>query len=111
MNLSLSIRLLSPKTRFRFYSILSESPKIICMPDAGFLLHRGNDRVPYYVEYETGFNGFKEAAKKAIGYRELAAKRRHMAHFPEATTEQFLVLMICPKDRYRDQVAKCDQRC
>jgi hypothetical protein len=97
--------LAEPDQQIRLYSLLREEPRLDCRPDAAFLIQRALDRVPYYLEYETGFNGFKEAARKAIYYRELASQRRHLVHFPEATSGRFLVLMICPKDRFRDQVA------
>ena len=79
-------------------------PKLVCMPDAGFLLERGEHRAAYYLEWETGTTGFKNAARrKWKGYAELAAHSVHVEHFPATTWERFFVLVVCPDAQWRDR--------
>jgi len=90
----------------RLYTEISTRPRVVSQPDAAFVAQRGNDQVPYLVEYETGNTGFKAvASRKPNGYQQLAKTGRHRLWFPSATSNRCLVLVICPTPAYRDRLS------
>jgi len=96
-----------PERRFQLYTLLREHPRLICAPDAAFLLALGPHRKCYYVEQDRATVGVKQfAARKVPGYFELARRCGHRRHFPEATIDPFGVLTIVPTARRRDALKK-----
>ncbi len=96
-----------PERRFRLYTLLRSSPRLICAPDAAFLLSsRGHSKV-FYLEQDRATTGVHQiAASKTQGYCVLAEQHGHRRHFPETTIDSFSVLMIAPNARRRDALRK-----
>lgn len=97
----------SPELRFRLYTLLRSSPRLICAPDAAFLLAtRGHSKV-FYLEQDRATTGVHQiAASKTQGYCVLAEVNGHRRHFPETTIDTFTVLMVAPNARRRDALRK-----
>lgn len=97
-----------PEDRYRLYTVCQSEPRrIVCCPDAGFLLKKGTAAKAYYVELETGSNPLqKAAAEKTPGYVSMAAQKLHTRHFPEAA-EEFGVLVFAPDAPWREALRKC----
>jgi hypothetical protein len=95
-----------PERRFRLYTRLSD--KLVCVPDAAFLLEKGGHRKAFYLEQDrdTTKNAERLAAQKFNGYAELAKQIGHLRHFPNATVPDFAVLLIAPTTRRRDALQR-----
>lgn len=96
-----------PEERFRLYSLLRDKPRrLICAPDAAFLLEVRGHRKVHYVEQDCGTTGVRQfAARKAQGYAELARQEKHRKHFPETTLPNFAVLAVTTTVARRDTLA------
>jgi hypothetical protein len=94
-----------PEKRFRLYTLLSEHPRLVCVPDAALLVSfKGASKV-YYLEQDRATSGAHQIANsKTAGYAAMAEKLLHRRHFPEATLDQFSVLMIAPGPKRRDSL-------
>lgn len=97
----------SPEKRYRVYMLLRENPRLVCAPDAAFLLSlRGHSKV-FYLEQDRATSGvYQIAASKTQGYAAMAERGLHRRHFPEATIDSFTVLMVAPTSRRRDALRK-----
>lgn len=97
----------APEKRYRVYSLLRENPRLVCAPDAAFLLSlRGHSKV-FYLEQDRATSGVQQiASSKTQGYAVMAERGLHRRHFPEATVESFTVLMVAPHARRRDALRK-----
>jgi hypothetical protein len=96
-----------PEKRFRLYTLIQESPRLVCAPDAGFLLTmKGHSKV-FYLEQDRATSGTRQiASSKTPGYAALAERMLHKKHFPQATIEGFTVLMVTPGSSRRDSLRK-----
>jgi hypothetical protein len=93
----------APEKRFRLYTLLRESQRLVCAPDAAFMLSVAGHRKVFYVEQDRGTSGVRHvAASKTSGYAHMAQARLHRRHFPETTFETFTVLVVTPNPRRRD---------
>ncbi|MCG8448304.1 MAG: replication-relaxation family protein [Pirellulales bacterium] len=91
----------------RLFTEIRPSPRLVCMPDAAFMLGRDEHRVIYYVERETGTSGSSVVPKKKYGgYQELDRRELFRKHFPQTTWKHFFVLVVCPTPRWRDRFVK-----
>ena len=90
----------------RLYTQLRTEPrKLVCDPDAAFMLESGGHRAVFYVERERDRNSPRRvAAMKTPGYRELLVQQGHRRHFPDTTLERFTVLFICERKNHRDRL-------
>lgn len=96
-----------PENRYRIYTLLRENPRLVCAPDAAFLLSLGEHRKVFYLEQDRATSGVRQiAASKSPGYAEMATRRLHLRHFPDSTVSTFGVLMIAPTERRRDALRK-----
>lgn len=97
----------SPERRFRLYTLLRSSPRLVCAPDAAFLLAtRGHSKV-FYLEQDRATTGVHQvAASKTQGYSVLAEVSGHRRHFPDTTIDTFTVLMVAPNARRCDALRK-----
>ena len=92
-----------PEKRYKLYTRLGE--KLVCGPDAGFLLEKDGFRKVFYLEQDrdTTKNAERVAAQKCHGYAGLYEKRLHVGrHFPIANVEKFSVLFVAPSVNRRD---------
>lgn len=91
-----------PERRFYLYTLLSERPRLICAPDWAMLLSIGKSKVFYGEEDRASDSAERYINGKVKGYAALADRKLHKKHFPEATIEDFTVLMFSPDRRRRD---------
>ena len=96
-----------PERRYRLYPLLRESPRLVCAPDSAFLLAVGQHRKVFYLEQDRSTSGVRQiAARKTPGYAEMAKRKAHTRHFPDATIPTFTVLMVVPTSGRRDAIRK-----
>ena len=96
---------LQPEKRFRLYTVLREYPRLVCVPDAAFLLTVNGQSKVFYLEQDRATSGVQQIANgKTPGYAAMAENLLHRRHFPEATLDQFSVLMIAPSPKRRDSL-------
>ena len=96
-----------PEKRYRLYTKLG--PKLVCAPDAAFLLAKDGYRKAFYVEQDrdTTKSADRVAAQKCHGYAGLFEKRAHIGrHFPTTNVEKFAVLFVTPTANRRDALKK-----
>jgi Replication-relaxation len=97
----------APEKRYRLFTLIRETPRLVAAPDAAFLLSlRGHKKV-FYLEQDRNTSGvYQVAAGKTPGYAAMAEQGLHRRHFPEATIDSFLVLLVAPTPRRRDALRK-----
>jgi hypothetical protein len=95
-----------PERKYRLYTKLND--KLVCVPDAAFLLEKAGHRKAFYLEQDrdTTRNAERVVAQKHAGYAMLAEVAGHLRHFPTATVPGLTVLMIAPTERRRDALRK-----
>jgi hypothetical protein len=92
-----------PEKKYRLYTRLGQ--KLVCAPDAAFLLEKDGFRKAFYVEQDrdTTKSADRVAAQKCHGYAGLFERRMNISrHFPTANVEKFSVLFVAPSRRRRD---------
>jgi hypothetical protein len=94
-----------PEKRFQLYTLLQDRPRLVCVPDAAFLLcFKGASKV-FYLEQDRATSGaYQVANSKTAGYAAMAANRLHRRHFPQAALDEFTVLMVAPSAKRRDSL-------
>ena len=98
---------IEPQRRFRLYLLIHENPRLVCAPDAAFLLEMDGHRKAFYLEQDRNTSGTRQiAASKTKGYSVMAEQALHRKHFPDETIGSFSVLMIAPDERRRDALRK-----
>ena len=96
----------APDKRYRLYTLIRESPRLICAPDSAFLLSALGHTKIFYLEQDRATSGIHQIASgKTPGYALLAEQNLQYRHF-QPTVEGFTVLMIAPTDRRRDALRK-----
>jgi len=96
-----------PERRFQLYTLLRESPRLVCAPDAAFVLWVRQHKKVFYLEQDRDTCAARRvAASKTKGFHEMAARGLHLRHFPQATVPAFTVLLIAPKARRRDALRR-----
>ncbi|MFO0945628.1 MAG: replication-relaxation family protein [Planctomycetota bacterium] len=97
----------SPEDRYRIYTLIRRQPRLVCAPDAAFLLAAYGHKKVYYLEQDRATSGVRQiAASKTLGYAAMAEMSLHKKHFPDATIPGFAVLMITTDPRRRDALRK-----
>ena len=92
-----------PEKRFRLYTLIHENPKLICAPDAAFLLSMAGHKKIYYLEQDRHSSGvYQVASSKTKGYAVMAEAFLQRRHFPQATVERFTVILVAPSPKRRD---------
>lgn len=85
----------------------SVAPRVVCLPDAGFLLDYKGHRLAVYLEQDRDtFFHDRVAARKSRGYEQLLAGKRHREHFPETTFDHFYVLFVAPTKKRAEQLRR-----
>ncbi len=92
-----------PEKRYRLFTLLKEQPKrLVCNPDAGFVLRVGSYAKVYYLELDRATSGIQQIANsKTPGFAELAKTKGHRKHF-ETNMDTFGVLSVSPTPGRRD---------
>ena len=97
----------APERRFRLYTLLRESPRLVCAPDSAFMLAVGSHRKAFYLEQDRNTSGIRQiAASKTPGYAALSERQLHRRHFPDTTFDSFSVLAIVPTTQRRDALRR-----
>lgn len=97
----------APDRHYRIYTVLREKPRLVCVPDAAFMLSLGGHRKVFYLEQDRDTSGVQRiGASKTPGYAAMAERQLHRRHFPSTTIDTFSVLMIAPTARRRDALRK-----
>lgn len=97
----------APEKRFHLYTLVDAKPRLVCAPDAAFLLMVDGHSKAFYVEQDRDTSGvYQVAASKTAGYAAMAERRMHRRHFPQAVLDVFSVLLIAPTERRRDALRK-----
>jgi hypothetical protein len=92
---------------FKLYTLIRQTPKLVCVPDAAFLLSKDGHKKVHYVEQDRATSGVEQVvAQKTPGYAAMAEDNLHTRHFPESTIPTFSVLMIAPTPSRRDSLRK-----
>lgn len=92
---------------FRLYTLIRHTPKLVCVPDAAFLLVKDGHKKVHYIEQDRATSGAEQVvAQKTTGYAAMDEKGLHKRHFPETTLPSFSVLMITPTSSRRDSLRK-----
>lgn len=97
-----------PEKRYVLYEVVSAVPRVVCVPDAAFLLEKEGHRKVFYLEQDrdTTKGAERVAAQKCGGFAGLFAQRLHLRQFPTANSEKFLVLMLAPSPVRRDALKR-----
>lgn len=96
-----------PAQRFRLYTRVQDAPRLVCAPDAAFLLETAGNAMVFYLEQDRATTGVQQAAaRKSPGYAAMFAQRLHRRHFPRTTLDRFAILMVAPTPRRRDALKK-----
>lgn len=96
-----------PEKRFHLYTLLQQSPRLVCAPDAGFLLNLRGFKKVFYLEQDRGTTGAQHlAASRPKGYAAIFEQKLHRRHFPETNLDTFTVLMITSTVNRRDFLRK-----
>lgn len=97
----------NPENHYRLYTVIRDNPKLVCVPDAAFLLSKDGHKKIHYIEQDRATTGPEQiAARKCQGYAALAEGNMHTRHFPETTLASFSVLMIAPTNGRREALRK-----
>ena len=97
----------APEKRFRLYTLIRETPRLVCAPDAAFLLTVNGHSKVFYLEQDRATSGVRQiAASKTQGYAIMAQTQMQRRHYPSATVNSFSVLMVAPTERRRDALRK-----
>lgn len=92
--------------RYRLFTLIRESPRLVSAPDAAFLLETQGHSKTFYLEQDRATSGVQQvASSKTQGYATMAEMKLERRHF-SATVPGFSVLMIAPNDRRRDALRK-----
>lgn len=96
----------APHEKFRLYARIDE--KTVAVPDAGFVLEKGDLKKVFLVEIDrdTTKNADRVAASKCRGIAALALNKLHLDFFPQATWPNFNVLRVAPTAHRRDRLRK-----
>lgn len=92
-----------PEKRYRLYTLLRDEPKLICAPDAAFMLSMDGHKKVFYLEQDRNTSGvFQVASSKTKGYAVMAELNLHRRHFPQATVNSFTVVIVAPSPKRRE---------
>jgi hypothetical protein len=92
-----------PERRFRLYTLLRDSPRLVCAPDAAMLLTCRGHAKTFYFELDRATTGAHQVAgSKTQGYAVFAELGFARRHYPQATVEGFTILCVAPNARRRD---------
>lgn len=97
-----------PEEKFRLFTLLKKEPRLVCNPDAGFVLSmnakttEGRIDIAHYLEFDRETSAINQiAASKSPGYAELLKQNGHDRHF-DNNVEEFRVLSVSLTPGRRD---------
>ncbi|MCA9037163.1 MAG: replication-relaxation family protein [Planctomycetaceae bacterium] len=81
--------------------------RIVCLPDAAFVLRSQDQNAVFYLEQDRDtFFHDRVAARKSPGYQKLLASAGHRQHFPESELPFFYVLVMTPTAKRAEQLRR-----
>lgn len=96
---------IAPEERYRLYTRIDD--RLVCVPDAAFLLSLVGHKKVYYLEQDRNTSGVERvAASKTKGYAAMFEQQLHRRHFPQTTVTAFTILMIAPNRNRRDNLRR-----
>jgi hypothetical protein len=96
-----------PSKRYKLFTEIRRQPRLVFVPDAGFLLSYHGYKKVYYVEMDRQTSGVQQiAASKTPGVLGMLQHGLHVRHFPETNVESFTVLLIAPTEKRRDALQR-----
>jgi Replication-relaxation len=91
-----------PEKRYSLFTLLREKPRLVCNPDAAFLLKVGTYAKSYYVELDRASSSIQQITNsKPPGFAELLKQQAHKRHLP-TNMDTFSVLSVSPTPGRRD---------
>lgn len=91
--------------RMQLRSSYDQPSKVVCLPDAAFMIDYQQHKLAVYVEQDRDtFFHDRVAARKSPGYRQMSLMHGHRKHFPDSTIDFFYVLVITPTARRAEQL-------
>ena len=97
----------APEQRFRLYLLLQEKPRLVCAPDAAFLIDVAGLRKVFYLEQDRNTSSATQAAaSKSKGYAVMAERQLQRRHFPDENVGAFSFLVVAPCSYRRDALRK-----
>jgi hypothetical protein len=98
----------APEKRYSLFTLLQETPRLVCAPDASFLVSYRGFFKAVYVEIDRQTSGINAIShSKTPGYAKLAETRQHVRHFPGLAADvPFTFLHVSPSAARRDQIAR-----
>lgn len=96
-----------PEKRFRLFTKISDAPRLVCSPDAAFVLCARGHRKIFYLEQDRATNSVEQVIRsKMNGYAMFANHGLHREHFPTGNAPTFDVLLIAPSPKRRDSLRR-----
>ncbi len=96
-----------PQKRYRLFTEIRKEPRLVCAPDAAFLLCYRAFRKVYYVEVDRGTTGINAiAASKTPGYAAMEKQGLHRRHYADTTFDTFSVLQVTTSANRRDALRR-----
>lgn len=93
----------APERRYTLYTLIQDSPRLVCNPDAAFLLSMGGHKKVFYIEQDRNTSGARQVAdSKTKGYEAMNGMKLHRKHFPATTIDTFTVLLVTMSPKRRD---------
>ena len=92
-----------PEDIFKLFTLLRETPRLVCNPDAGWEIVVGPYRRVMYLEFDRGTTAARViAASKTPGFVAMAEQQQHKKLFPNTTFQDFSVLSVSLTPQRRD---------
>lgn len=98
-----------PNKRRKLFTELRKQPRLVCAPDAGFLLEVAGFRGVFFGEIDRdrdNYSSKRVAAQKSPGYAELQKRELHRELFPTTNVNRFTMVMISPRRERRDALRR-----
>lgn len=97
----------APEKRFRLYTHIQDTPRLVCAPDAGLVIGYREFKKVYYLEQDRATSGANQVASRKIkGYAAMQEQGLHRQQFSQANVEGLSVLCIAPTATRRDALRR-----
>ena len=91
----------------KLFTVVKNRPRIVCAPDAAFMIEYQGALRACYIELERGTSGPRHVTKKkADGFDLLHKRKLHHQHFADLNEPNFDVLCVAPNRVHRDHLRR-----